>query len=143
MAEMNVTIFIPADIADVWADLEQLETHSDWMADAGSIEFAGDIRRGVGTVMKVSTRIGPFRTTDVIRVVSWEPPHSMGVVHEGLVTGTGRFLLEPDGDGTAFTWREQLTFPWYLGGAVAAIAARPVLRLVWKRNLVRLAGRFG
>jgi carbon monoxide dehydrogenase subunit G len=142
MAKVNVTIFIPADLADVWADLERLETHSEWMADAESIEFTGELRRGVGTVMKVLTRIGPFRTTDVIRVVSWEPPHSMGVVHEGLVTGTGRFLLEPDGDGTVFTWSEQLTFPWYLGGRAAALAARPVLSWVWKRNLARLAGRF-
>jgi carbon monoxide dehydrogenase subunit G len=142
MAKVNVTIFIPADLADVWADLERLETHSEWMADAESIEFTGELRRGVGTVMKVLTRVGPFRTTDVIRVVSWEPPHSMGVVHEGLVTGNGRFLLEPDGDGTVFTWSEQLTFPWYLGGWAAALAARPVLSWVWKRNLTRLAGRF-
>ena len=33
---------------------------------------------------------------------------------EGLVTGTGEFQLESEGEQTRFTWDEELAFPWYL-----------------------------
>lgn len=143
MTRVKVSIDLPAEIDVVWADVERLETHVDWMADAESIEFAGDQRRGVGVVMEVLTRVGPLRTTDVIRVVAWDPPHSIGVVHEGLVTGTGEFRLEPTTEGTRFTWDEELHMPWYLGGPIGSVVARPVLAWVWRRNLGRLAKRFG
>jgi hypothetical protein len=71
----------------------------------------------------------------------WESPRAMGVTHTGLFTGTGRFTLEPSGDGTKFTWTETVRFPWYLGGPVGAFIARPVLATVWKANLRGLALR--
>ena len=142
MARVTVSTEIPAAIADVWADVARLETHVEWMADAESIVFRGDARSGVGVIMEVLTRVGPLRTTDVIRVMTWEPPNRIGVVHEGLVEGVGEFRLEPNGAGTSFTWDEELSFPWYLGGAIAAWVARPVLAWVWRRNLQRLAVRF-
>lgn len=141
---MRITVseLIPASVDAVWTDIEQLETHVEWMADAESIEFDGPLHRGVGATMRVLTRVGPLRTTDEIRVVSWEPPRRIGVVHEGLVTGIGEFRLSPEGGGTRFSWQEELGFPWYLGGVVTAFLARPLLRRVWRRNLRRLAGRF-
>lgn len=138
-----VSVVVPAQQETVWADLARLETHAEWMADASSVEFVGDQRDGVGTTMHVLTRLGPLRTTDVITVAVWEPPRRIAVLHEGLVTGTGEFRLGAEGDGTRFTWTEQLVFPWYLGGAVAAYLARPLLGRVWKRNLARFAARFG
>ena len=53
-----------------------------------------------------------------MEITEWEPERAMGVRHDGLVTGTGRFTLEPldDGRRTRFTWEEELTFPWWLGG---------------------------
>jgi hypothetical protein len=55
------------------------------------------------------------------------------------VKGTGRFTLAKRPRGkTRFTWTEELTFPWWMGGPVGALAAKPVLRAVWKRNLRRL-----
>ncbi len=63
----------------------------------------------------------------------------MGIEHRGLVTGRGRFTLRRRrGDRTQFTWTERLTFPWWMGGAVGAFAAKPVLRAIWRRNLRRL-----
>jgi hypothetical protein len=63
----------------------------------------------------------------------------MGVRHEGLVTGEGRFTLSAvDGDRTAFAWAESLRFPWWMGGPVGGAAGAPVLRAVWRRNLTRL-----
>ena len=137
---MTIDISQPPEV--VWADIEQLETHVDWMADAESIAFDGDQRRGVGTTMRVLTKVGPLQTTDVIRIVGWEPPRSMAVVHEGLVTGRGEFTLERRPPGTRFRWAEQLRMPWYFGGPLGGLVAKPVLSWVWRRNLRRLAARF-
>ena len=63
----------------------------------------------------------------------------MGIRHVGVVTGTGRFTLgRARGRGTRFTWTEDLRFPWWLGGPVAGLVGRPVLRRVWRRNLRNL-----
>jgi hypothetical protein len=37
-----------------------------------------------------------------------------------------------------FIWSEELTFPWRMGGSAGAIAAAPILRAVWNRNLRNL-----
>ncbi len=142
MANVTVSVDLPKDPETVWEDVSQLETHVEWMADAESIEFQSEQRRGTGVVMRVLTRVGFIRTADVIRVVSWDPPHSIGVVHEGLVTGTGEFRLDAIDGGTRFTWDEKLRLPWFLGGPIGSVVARPILAWVWRRNLRRLAGRF-
>ena len=142
MARVTVDIEIPADIDTVWADVAELSSHVEWMADAESIEFMGEETSGVGTVMKVVTKVGPLQTNDIIRVVEWTPGESIGVHHEGLVTGTGAFHLEAQGQSTRFTWDEDLRLPWYFGGPIGAMVMAPVLRLVWRRNLRRLRDRF-
>ena len=111
------------------------------MADAESIEFETDQRQGVGTRMRVETRVGPLRTTDVMEVTEWEDSRTIGVRHQGLVTGHGKFILEKSGSGTSFTWNERLTFPLYLGGPLTAVFAKPVLRWIWRRNLEGLRHR--
>lgn len=142
MSEIRVSIDIPQPPEVVWADIARLETHVEWMADAERIEFEGEQRDGVGTTMKVLTKVGPLKTMDVIRVLTWDPPHTIGVRHEGVVAGEGAFLLTPTETGTRFQWAEDLVMPWYFGGRFGALAARPLLVLVWRRNLKRLAARF-
>ena len=122
--------------------MARVEDHVLWMTDARSIEFLGTLRRGVGTRIEVETRIGPLRTTDIMEFTEWVEPSAMGVSHQGLFTGTGRFTLEPEPPGTRFTWTERLRFPWYLGGPAGAWVARPLLAWIWRRNLRSLAGRF-
>jgi carbon monoxide dehydrogenase subunit G len=135
MAEITVHVDIRAPIGDVWAAAADLQSHADWMADAESIEFLTDSRSGPGTKMKVATAVGPLRTTDIMEVIEWVDRTSIGVHHQGIVTGSGRFELAPVAGGTRFSWSEQLTFPMRLGGPVTAFFAKPVLRWIWQRNL--------
>ena len=137
--KLTVGITIDAPPPDVWRVVEPIEHHVDWMADAVSITFTSTIRRGVGTQFDCLTRLGPLHTTDRMGVTEWVPGEVMGIEHRGVVTGSGRFTLEPaEPAGTRFTWTEELTFPWWMGGAAGAIAAKPVLRAVWQRNLRHL-----
>jgi len=119
--------------------LEPIERHVDWMADARRITFTTGQTRGIGTRFDCFTALGPFRLTDRMVVTAWEPERAMGIEHRGVVTGAGTFTLAalPAG-GTRFTWEESLTFPWWMGGNAGAVAAAPVLRAVWRRNLRRL-----
>ena len=126
---------IDAPLSSVWRAASALATHDRWMADAESIVFLSESRSGPGTVMQVRTVVGPFRTTDIMEVTEWKEGTAIGVRHEGLVTGEGRFTLAPLAGGTRFTWSEDLTFPWWLGGPITAFLARPVLGLIWRRNL--------
>ena len=127
----------------VWAYLEDLEAHPQWMHDAVRIRFLTDRRSGVGTRYECDTKVGPFQLTDVMEITEWSPRRAMGVRHVGVVTGTGRFTLQRRRGGrTRFTWTERLEFPWRRGGPVAARLAKPVLKRVWKRNLRELAARF-
>jgi carbon monoxide dehydrogenase subunit G len=142
MSRVAVSVFVPAPIGAVWADVARVEDHVEWMADARRIDFLGDRRSGVGTRIAVETRFGPLRTTDVMEFTEWSEPVAMAVSHQGMFTGTGRFELVAEADGTRFSWTEDVRFPWYLGGPLGAAVARPVLRWVWRRNLDRFSARF-
>lgn len=142
MSTIEVSVEIQAPLEAVWAAAADLGSHTEWMTDAESITFITARQRGLGTRMEVATRIGPLRTKDVMEVTEWEDRRRIGVRHTGLVTGQGAFELEEiDPATTRFTWRERLTFPWYLGGPLIARVAAPVLGAVWKRNLKRLKSR--
>jgi carbon monoxide dehydrogenase subunit G len=132
---------IKAPIERVWQVVEPVERHVDWMADAESIEFVTDQRRGVGTSFLCVTKVGPIKLTDKMRITQWEPQRAMGVEHVGIVTGTGVFTLEAlDDRTTRFVWEERLVFPWWLGGPLGAlVGGKIVLRAIWRGNLRRLA----
>ena len=142
MRPIRASIEIPAPIADVWEALADISSHSEWMADAQSIEFMGDRRSGIGTRIRVRTRVGPLRSDDIMEFDGWEPPHLMTVRHVGAVDGRGEFRLSQAGAGTRFDWVERLRFPWFLGGPVGYFFARPVLRRLFAANLRRFAATF-
>jgi carbon monoxide dehydrogenase subunit G len=141
MAAIEVSQRIEAPIDEVWSELERIEDHTAWMTDAVAIRFDGPQRRGVGTRIEVDTRVGFLRTVDRMDFVHWEAPFAMGVHHQGLVGGSGAFLLTESGGVTTVTWREDLEFPWYFAGPLGAWLARPILRRIWRKNLERLATR--
>jgi len=139
---IRVQTTIDASPGAVWRRLADIADHVSWMADAVAIRFTGDRRTGVGTTFECETKVGPLRTLDVMEITEWRENEAMGVRHAGLVTGTGRFLLQRRRRGrTRLTWDEQLSFPWWMGGAVGGVVARPVLRAIWRGNLRRLAAR--
>ncbi len=135
-----MSVVIPATPAQVWAVVEPVERHVDWMADAVAIRFETEQTRGVGTSFLCDTKVGPIKLTDEMTITEWEPEQVMGVRHTGIVTGTGRFTLtRAVGNGTLFAWEEDLTFPWYLGGPIgAAVGGQIVMKRIWRRNLAKL-----
>ena len=141
MARVHVSIDIDAAPEQVWAHIEPIERHVDWMSDAVAIRFLTDQHRGVGTRFECDTKVGPLKLTDVMEITDWVPSHSMGVLHSGVVTGAGMFTLTPIdlGRRTRFAWTEELRFPWWLAGPIGAtIGGRTILSLMWNRNLTTL-----
>ena len=61
-----------------------------------------------------------------------------GSVHVGR---SAALRLGPEPGGTRVRWEERLRFPWWFGGAVGATVAAPVLRAVWRKNLVNLKAK--
>lgn len=140
---IRVSTTIDAPPAEVWSDVERLDTHVEWMRDARSIRFLSRRHRGVGTRFACRTRIGPFSTVDLIHVTEWKPSRVIGIEHKGVVSGKGRFTMRRKRRGrTRFSWDERLTFPGWMGGWLGEHLAAPLLRRVWKKNLRRLAARF-
>lgn len=134
---MKLEIAIDATPERVWEALSDLSTHSKWMSDATAIEFLSGRTSGVGTRMRVPTRVGPFRTDDIMTVTVWDEGRLIEARHEGVVTGLGRFELHSRHPGAAVVWSEDLTFPWWMGGRLGAVLARPILRRIWRGNLTR------
>lgn len=144
MSRITVSTTLDAPPQQVWAAVEDVGSHVDWMQDAVAIHFTSEQTAGVGTAFDCDTRVGPFRMTDHMEITEWVPGKAMGVRHVGLVTGNGVFRLQPVGRGrdrgsrTRFVWSERLVFPWWMGGPVGSFVAKPVFRHIWKTNLRNL-----
>jgi hypothetical protein len=139
MGTIRVSTVITATAAQVWAVVEAVEDHIEWMADAQMIRFTSPQRRGVGTTFECDTRVGPIRLTDAMEITEWEDRHAMGVIHTGLVDGSGRFTLLPAGPGrTEFRWEEELRFPMWMGGPLRDPVGTRLLEAIWRHNLKRL-----
>ena len=135
MSHIEVSIDISRALPDVWDAVSRLDRHAEWMKDAESIVFLDDQTSGVGTAMEVLTRIGPFSMVDRMVVNEWTPTETIAVSHHGTISGERAFHLTETETGTRFVWRECQTFPWYFGGRLTAIAARRVLKRIWRSNL--------
>ena len=57
----------------VWARIEDVAPHVDWMADAAAIRFTSEQTAGVGTTFDCDTKVGPLKLTDRMAVTEWEP----------------------------------------------------------------------
>jgi tRNA A-37 threonylcarbamoyl transferase component Bud32 len=139
--KIDVAVDIAASRHQLWTYIADISTHAEWMHDAESIVFAGETRSGVGTEFDVRTKIGPLHTADRMTITEWIDNEAIGVDHKGIVTGSGQFSLTAIGDRTTFRWTEEIHLPWRFGGRLGEIVAKPLLTLIWKRNLTELKRR--
>lgn len=124
----------------VWDVLADWERQASWMPDVAWIRLVGN-ERELGARLEARTKVlGIPATTDVIKVMVWEPPRRLGIVHEGFVRGRGAWLLDPTPGGTRFTWIEELRMPPPFLGEVALEVYRPVQAAMLRRS-VRNLGR--
>ena len=136
---IKVSTIINKPLEVVWDEVKIMKNHVNWMQDAAKIDFLSVNESGIDTKMKVLTKVGPFSLNDIITVTKWEEMNSIGVVHEGIVTGEGAFYLsENDDNSTTFEWIEELKAPYYLGGPIAEFFGGFVLKFIWKKNLMNL-----
>src|ERR1700694_1099388 len=109
VARIRVTTTISVPPKAVWAAISDISTHVNWMDDAVAIRFTSHQRQGAGTTFDCDTEVGPFSLVDRMTITEWKPNRVMGVRHEGIVKGTGRFTLRrARGGRTRFTWDERL-----------------------------------
>ena len=136
---IKLSTIINKPLEVVWDEVQIMKNHVNWMQDAAKIDFLSLNESGIDTKMKVLTKVGPFSLNDIITVTKWEEMNSIGVVHEGIVTGEGAFYLsENDDNSTKFEWIEELKAPYYLGGPIAEFFGGFVLKFIWKKNLMNL-----
>lgn len=132
----------------VWEHLADIASHATWMKEAATIEFTSSRRAGVGTVIDVPTRVGPFVTKDRIEFTAWNEPSDLSVRHSGVISGTGTFMLDEMGPSlTTVTWQESIGLTLRLGGRLGELIARPIITRIWERNLkdleIRIAALHG
>ena len=126
---ITVETIINAPLDEVWDEVSKIENHSNWMKDAVNIDFQTNSRTGVGTKIKVLTKIGPIKLYDYMTFTKWEDKNVIGVDHVGIVKGKGEMQ---------FSWAETLVFPFYLGGPIGEFFGKPIFNLIWKENLKNL-----
>jgi|TARA_B100001059_G_C17301860_1_gene317780 hypothetical protein len=135
--EISTVINKPLNV--VWDEVKIMENHVNWMEDAVKIDILSENNSGLNTKMNVLTKVGPITLNDIITVTEWKEKESIGVIHEGIVTGEGVFYLTSlDESKTKFQWVEILKFPFYLGGPLGEIFGGLILKLIWKKNLKNL-----
>jgi len=136
MGRIRVSTVINASPERVWEEVRHIDRHVDWMADAESITFRSQQTSGAGTTFDCVTKVGPVKLVDKMAITQWREGEEMGVRHDGLVTGIGRFTLARiRRDRTRFTWDEDLVFPWWMAGRVGGVLGGVIMRRIWKRNL--------
>ena len=90
---IKVSTIINKPLEIVWDEVKIMENHVNWMQDAANIDFLSENTSGIDTKMNVLTKVGPIKLNDIITVTRWEEMKSIGVIHEGIVTGEGIFFL--------------------------------------------------
>ena len=135
MARIRISQVINRTPSEVWNEMRHIERHVIWMHDAVEIRFTSDSREGIGTSFICLTKVGSFKTQDVMTITEWRENEVMGVTHAGIVKGSGKFTITPHNPGSLVKWEEKLEFPSWALGSLGALLAKLILRLIWKTNL--------
>jgi hypothetical protein len=110
------------------------------MPDVAWVRLLGP-ERELGARLRVRTKVfGMPVANDLMRVTVWQPPVRLAIEHIGVVVGTGAWRLEPEDEGTRFTWEEDFRmFPPVLGG-LALWLYSPWQRWMLRRSIQKLRG---
>lgn len=132
---------LPGPLDVVWHLITDWEHQGDWMLEASDFVVVSAVRDGVGVEAEATINIGGITTRDRIRVAAWEPNKHLRIEHLGWVSGTGDIYLTPLGRRqTHLFWREELTPPLGIVGAVGMTVFKPVMGRIFRRDLRVLAG---
>jgi hypothetical protein len=124
---------------EAWRRLLAWEDQTTWIEDAVSVRVLTSHRRGAGVIVAVRTRVlGVPLLTDRLEVTMWDPPRRLVMAHRSLVRGVGEWLLQPIGDGTRFTWTEDLALPVPIIGELLLLSYRPFMHRLMRRSLSNL-----
>lgn len=132
---------MPAPPPVVWRLITDWENQGDWMLEASDFKVISEGREGLGVEAEATVTIGGISTRDKVTIVGWEPDHRLAIRHEGWVEGVGEIFLTPiNKDRTHVFWREELSPPVGMAGALGLSAFKPVMKRVFQRDLRVLAG---
>jgi uncharacterized protein YndB with AHSA1/START domain len=132
-------IVLPTTPDEAWSVLTDWERQATWMLDADRVEVVSAKREGAGVRLEVRTRLfGVFAFTEPMEVTAWDPPRRLEIRHGTLVVGSGVWDLAEDPSGARFRWSEDVRLRVPLVGELAAMAYRPVMRLLMSRAQRRL-----
>lgn len=104
MAQGTIEFRVDAPPEKVFALLGDLTRAPEWVPDLISVEKLGDGPVGVGTRYHEVVKMGSQTSEAELEVTDYDPPRLFA--HKGRggpSTFTGRFVMEPDGDGTRVT----------------------------------------
>lgn len=132
---------LPGSPERVWELITAWERQSEWMLEMSDVVVTSPQREGLGVTAEATVSIAGISTRDRIRVDAWNPPHHLGIVHEGWVGGRGDLRIRANSDSTTrLNWREELQPPWGIIGAIGLRLIRPFITRTFRRDLGALRG---
>ncbi len=135
--EASAVISVPVE--RVWEAIARWEDQPRWLQDADAVHVVSEAREGVGVRIAVKTRVLNVPLfTEVLEVVTWEPPRRLQMAHRSFVRGLGTWALEPEGDRARFTWTEELGLSIPVVGELALLVYRPFMRRLMRGGLAGL-----
>jgi Polyketide cyclase / dehydrase and lipid transport len=117
--EVTATVIVNAPATAVFKALTAWDRQGDWIPLTKVRVVDGD--GGVGTAIEAVTQLGPATLRDEMRVVKYDPPYEVRVVHYGrILRGPGTLRCTPlDNDRTQVVWHEWFHLPPGTAGRVA------------------------
>lgn len=136
--EVTATVIVAAPAARVFAALTAWERQGEWIPFTRVRLVEGD--GGEGSLVEAVTTVGPAVLRDEMRVVRYDPPYEVRVVHCGrLLRGPGVLrCTQMDRDRTQVVWHEWFHLP----GGPAGRIAWPMLWPGSKVGLTQALKRF-
>jgi hypothetical protein len=136
VAEVSLSVEVPAPPEQVWAAAVDWERQGEWMA-------LTTVRGGHGPGAEVTAYTGwrGVGFTDPMTVTTWDPPRRCVVRHYGrVVRGTAAFEVQPLGDSASrFVWTEWLVLPFGIVGEIGYAILKPLIMLPLRRSMARFA----